>query len=188
MAAVTIDGSDDTSERGRGGSREHRLGPWASVAVVAVVVLVAAVALRWFVTSAEAFDEVLLPSGSSAELPPGTTSSWSGSYDLPAVEVTSAEVVFDSSSGPAAASASVCLSGAGFGGVRGDLSQFCSDVVPLAGADLSELPETAFVAISVAPLTTAEVHVVGLRVAFEEGWRSGEQTIPADLRFLPSRP
>ena len=189
MAALVIDGAKGTMGPGRGGSdaRRYRRRVWA-IAVMLIVVLIGAAALRWFMTSAEVFDEVLVPSGLQVDLPPGTTSSWSGRSDLPAVKVNSAEVLLSSSSGPATASASVCLGFGGFGGVWGDLAQHCNDVMPLAGTDLSEVPESAFLVISVAPLTTAEVQVVGLRVAFEDRWRSGEQTIPADLRFFPSQP
>lgn len=143
--------------------------------------------LRWYATSARAFDTTRSMGGSGSELPPGTVSSWTAVTRLPPVKITKAEVVLDASSGPATTGASLCVAGQTFGGVRGDLARWCRGVAPLAGADLSKVPAGSFIAVSVAPMTTATVRVVGVRVAFEQGWRTGEQTIPVDVTLTPTQ-
>lgn len=157
---------------------------WAGLAVALLVSVV--VGGRWYATSARAFDTTPSLSGRVSEIPPGTVASWTAGTRLPPVKVTSAEVVLDDSSGLASTGASLCVAGSTFGGVRGDLSQFCRDVLPLAGADLSKVPADSYLTVSVAATTTATVRLVGIRVAFEQGWRTGEQTIPIDVTVVPA--
>ena len=148
------------------------------VALAAVLLAAAVVGGRWWQSSAEAFDTSSGMFMGKWAAVPGTAYHFGGLGGLPGVEVVDASLVFADGSALATGDATLCLEGYGFGGASGDLADWCPHPVPLAGADLSALPRTATIQVSVVPLSSGTVTVTGLRVSFRDGWRTGVQTIP----------
>lgn len=182
-------GGSGKTPAGQAPQPSGRRSRWVRPVAVAFVVAVVGIAVlggRWWMTSADAFDGAGGFTGSATHIPVGTTSNWTVAMGVPDVQVTGYELVFADGSGPSASSASVCWGGSGFGGLRDDLAGLCPlGLLPLDGADLTTVPSDAFLVVSVAPLSTEPVTVVGLRIRFEDGLRRGVQTLPLTLLFEP---
>jgi hypothetical protein len=150
---------------------------WAALCVA--VVAVAAVLMIWrYSTTATAFDTTGNVTVSQNAPVPGTAYNFTVlTAPLPDVEIQSAEVVLGDASGPAAIAVSLCRASS-IGATAGELGDDCTS---LDGVDLADVPETASIVITLVPLTQEPIHATGLRMRFNDGWRSGEQTVHLNL-------
>lgn len=130
--------------------------------------------------------------GFTKEKPPGTRVTF-GITDrlgpLPDVTMRSAEVELSDGSVATAATVSVCRrepsqppENVGIGIAEGDLSEFCREVLPVAGQNLGGLDEGDRLILTVVPLEQGRVHVTGVRFVYEDRGRSASELVPYDFR------
>jgi hypothetical protein len=175
MAESKLLEADDQRTAGHGGTRSRG---WPA-AVIAVVVAIGAVSVWWFAHSAEAFDTSGTVTMSITAPASGTPLNFGVlSAPLPDLSIEHAQPVLEKGSGPVAVAVSVCR----VGSIGTSVGPLGSECVSADGVDLAGMPDTAQLVVTVVPLSEQAVHVTGLRIRFADGWRTGEQTLPLNLR------
>lgn len=108
---------------------------------------------------------------------------------LPDVRMTSARVLLADGSVAAATTVSICRVAPSPGdqvvatsAAVGDLSAWCSEVLPVDGRDLGRLGKEDTLVVTVVPLVDGHVQVSGFHLAYENGGRMATEQIPADIR------
>ena len=98
---------------------------------------------------------------------------------LPDVTVQSARAVLTKGSVAAATTVSICRGrelSSGIGSAEGDVSEWCSEVIPIDGQDLGEFgPDDSLIA-TVVPLDDGTVHGTGIHIEYRQGAREGSET------------
>lgn len=192
-------GSADMPAAGHGprpGDRGQGRGPLSPLLLIALVLLVPTawgllVVIR-NATEPQAFSKFSVgTSGSSAPGKPGVRYTFGvTSGPLPDVTVQSARPVLTKGSAAAATTVSICRAKPhqdGIGAWAGDVSEFCSEVIPVDGQDLGELGPHDTIIATVVPLTDGSVHVTGVHLKYRQGMREASETITISLRVDGSR-
>lgn len=103
---------------------------------------------------------------------------------LPAITIRSARVITTKGSAAAATAVSVCRSvqpddpkGVGVGFWQGDVSEFCSELVPVDGVDLATLAPGDSIVTTVVPLGTGHVGLEAVEISYERGGRTATDRI-----------
>lgn len=161
------------------------------LAALLACVLVASGALVWWVRSPQAFpaygNEVsyqrALPAGR------GMAVGMLGMVRPPDVVIDRVSARVAEGSAPVAVDAVVCVHrtrGSGVGLVLlGELSEFCSQVLPIAGRNLAAFPRGADIVLSVVPLAPGHVTIRGIDISYRQGVRRGTDVTGIRFRYRP---
>lgn len=108
---------------------------------------------------------------------------------LPDVTMTAARTILSEDSVAAAITLSVCRANPGQGdgssgvGVGvGDLSEYCSEVIPVEGQNLGLLGQNDSLVATVVPLVDGSIHVTGFDLAYDKDGRGVTEHVAADFR------
>lgn len=185
------DAAEPTSEGDRRVLRRRR--QWLAAALLGPLVVLGVftagsrLGRAWVWDSPRAFEEVFVSTvgGFTSGFEPGTPHHFAlTEAPLPEVRILAIEPVVAEGSGPAATGVGICrLAGAwtlGATGLEG-LHTTCDDLVPAAGAELGALEGRHMLLLSVVPLTTDGVRVVGVDLTYSTGGRTWTDRYETDL-------
>lgn len=185
--------ADMHAARDAPGSSDRRQGR-VLVSPFLLLALVLLVATAWGLlvlirnaTEPQAFSKFSVgTSGSSAPGKPGVRYTFGVTHGrLPDVTVQSARSVLTKGSAAAATTVSICRARPhqdGIGAWAGDVSEFCSEVIPIDGQDLGQLGPHDTIIATVVPLTDGSVHMTGVHLEYRQGMREASETITISLR------
>ena len=178
------------------GARAWRRLKKRRTAMVALVLLAPAVwgAVLGYreVTEHDAFDDLSGSAVGFEKLPIlGEQYSFGLTYEsMPDVTVRSARVILSDGSTAAATAVSVCRARAdadgnvvAVGGAVGDLSESCTEVLPVAGQDLGAFGPRDNLVVTVVPIAEGRARVTGVELTYEQGGREQVQRIGTDFRL-----
>lgn len=144
------------------------------------------------VTEHDAFDDLSGSAVGFEKLPiPGEQYSFGLTYEsMPDVTVRSARVILSDGSTAAATAVSVCRARVdadgnvvAVGGAVGDLSESCTEVLPVAGQDLGAFGPRDNLVVTVVPIAEGRARVTGVELTYEQGGREQVQRIGTDFRL-----
>ena len=112
---------------------------------------------------------------------------------LPDVTMTAAHTILSEDSVAAATTLSICRAKAdegngvsGVGVVSGDLSEWCSEVLPVEGQDLGLLGRNDSLVVTVVPLVDGNIHVTGFDLSYNKDGRNVTEHVTVDFRVEPT--
>lgn len=107
---------------------------------------------------------------------------------LPDVTMTSAQAIVSEASVPAATTVSICRFNpnqdddtGGIGAAKGDLAEWCSEVISVEGQDLGELDEHDSLIVTIVPLVDGRVSVTGFDFTYDHNGRRSTEQISVEM-------